>query len=127
MNTFVASRPQSKSNFNTTLAHMNQHIRPAHTAETIWLALVENPDAPLEYSLPFHIADALATRSHKRVLLVDMSGQAAMLAPHFAVYSDQLRPSLFECACDHSALRKHQAPTVTLDGRHYPAIATLLP
>ncbi|MFL5655310.1 MAG: patatin-like phospholipase family protein [Ktedonobacteraceae bacterium] len=126
----ISACPTLLSNINAILAQrlarMNRHIGPAHTAEKVWLALVEKTGAPLERSLAFHIADALALRSRKRVLLVDMGEQDALLASHFATHSDQVRPSLLECARDPASLRKHQAPTVTSADRHYPAITTLL-
>src|SRR5712692_2702594 len=129
--TIISACPTLLSNINAILARrlarMNQHIGPTHTAETLWLALVENPGAPLQRSLAFHIAHALVGRSRKRVLLVDMGEQNALLAAHFATHSDQLRPSLLECAQDPASLRKHDSPTVTSAGRHYPAITTLLP
>src|SRR5438477_6253289 len=37
-----------------------------------------------------------------------------------------MRNSLLDIASDPASLRKHQAPTVTSDGRYYPAITTLL-
>ena len=127
----ISACPTLLSNINVILAQrlarMNRHIGPAHRAETIWLALVENPGRPLERSLAFHVADALAVRSRKRVLLIDLSEQDALLAPHFATCSDQIRPSLLECARDPGSLHRHQAPTVTADDRHYPAITMLLP
>ncbi len=127
----ISACPTLLSNINTILverlARMNRRVGPAHTVETVWLALVENPAAPLEHSLAFHIADALAVRSRKRVLLIDMGEQDAMLASHFTIRSGQMRPSLLECARDSGSLSKHQAPTVMTDGRHYPAITTLLP
>ncbi len=128
--TLIGACPTLLSNINAILAQrlarMNRHIGPAQTAEKVWLALVEKTGAPLERSLAFHIADALALRSRKRVLLIDMAEQDALLASHFATHSDQVRPSLLECARDPASLRKHQAPTVTSAGRHYPAITTLL-
>src|SRR5881275_1440806 len=129
--TLISACPTLLSNINAILvqrlARMNRRVGPAHTVETVWLSLVENPAAPLEHSLAFHIADALAVRSRKRVLLIDMGEQDAMLAAHFATHSGQMRPSLLECARDPGSLSKHQAPTVMTDGRHYPAITTLLP
>jgi len=109
------------------LARLNQQLGPADAAETVWLAFVEDPGAPLERSLAFHIAAALAVRSRRRVLLVEMAEQEAVLASRFAIHSGQLRPSLLECARDAASLRKHQAPTVTSDRQHYPAITALLP
>jgi CRP-like cAMP-binding protein len=82
----ISTCPTLLSSINAILAQrlvrMNRHIGPAHTAETVWLALVENPGAPREHSLAFHIADALALRSRKRVLLIDMGEQDRLLAPH---------------------------------------------
>src|SRR5215467_13782760 len=51
------------------LAQTNQQILANHAAERVWLALADNPDAPLELSLVAHIADAMAVRSHKRILV----------------------------------------------------------
>ena len=124
MDTIAVSPPSSLTQ---RLARVSQHLAPAHRAETVWLALIENPGNPLERSLTFHIAEALAVRSCKRVLLVDASEPDGLVAARFATCSDQLRPSLFECACDPGSLHRHQAPTVTSDGQHYPAITTLLP
>ncbi len=127
----ISTCPTLLSNINAILverlARMNQQAGPAQTAETVWLAFVEGRDESGTNMLAFHIADALAVRSHKRVLLVDMNEQDALLALHFATHSDQLRPSLFECARDSSLLHQHRAPTVTSGGRYYPAITTLLP
>lgn len=109
------------------LARLNQQLGPAPTSETVWLAFVEDAGTPMERSLAFHIAEALAGRSRRRVLLVEMAEQEAVLASHFATHSGQLRPSLLECARDPASLRKHQAATVTSRGQHYPAITALLP
>src|SRR5260221_5096368 len=129
--TVSSACPTLLSNINAILAQRlartNRHVGPAHRAETVWLALDENPSSPLEHSLAFHIAESLAVRSRKRVLLIDLSEHGAPLATRFATQSDQLRPSLLECVRDPGSLRKHQAPTVTSDRRHYPAITTLLP
>ena len=66
--------PTLPNNVNAILAqrqvHMNRHLGRAHRGEKVWLALVGNPGTPLERSLAFHIAEALAVRSRKRVLLV---------------------------------------------------------
>ncbi len=127
----ISACPTLLSNINAILAQrlarMNQRIGSAHTAETIWLAFIENPGTPLVRSLAFHIADALAIRSRKRVLLIDMGEQEELLASHFATHKSQMRPGLLECARDAGSLRKHLAPVVTDDGRYYPAITTLLP
>lgn len=129
--TLSSACPTLLSNINAILAQRlartNRHVGPAHRGETVWLALDENPGSPLEHSLAFHIAEALAVRSRKRVLLIDLSEHGALIAPRFATQSDQLRPSLLECVRDPGSLHRHRAPTVTSDSRHYPAITTLFP
>jgi NTE family protein len=105
------------------LARTNQQILSHATAERILLSMVCNPDAPLEQSLALHIADALAARSHKRVLLLEACEQERAIGPHFAAQPNQLRPALLEYARDHSLLQAHRAPTVTPQDHHYPALA----
>ncbi len=129
--TLISTCPTLLSNINAILvqrlARMNQQVGQAHTAERIWFVLAADSGPSLERSLVFHIAHALAVRSHKRVLLVEMDEQEDVLASHFATQSGQLRPSLLECARDSGLLRKHQASTITSDGQHYPAITALQP
>ncbi len=56
------------------LAQTNLQILANHTAERVLLTLADNPDAPLERSLVAHIAGALAFRSHKRILVLELCG-----------------------------------------------------
>ncbi len=105
------------------LARTNQQILSNSTAERVWLSLVVNPGAPLEQSIALHIADALAARSHKRVLMLEACGQEQAIVPRFAAQPNQLRPALLECARDHSLLQAHRAPTVTPQDQYYPALA----
>ncbi|HLX41005.1 MAG TPA: cyclic nucleotide-binding and patatin-like phospholipase domain-containing protein [Ktedonobacteraceae bacterium] len=125
----ISMCPTLLHNMNTILTRrlvrMNHYIPSLQTAEKVWLALVETPNNPLERSLARHIADALAVRSRKRVLLIDMSEQDAAENLLYATYGGQLRPGLLECARDRNMLQYHRAPTVTPDGWYYPAITTL--
>jgi NTE family protein len=105
------------------LARTNQQILSHSTAERVWLSLVVSPGAPLEQSLALHIAAALAHRSRKRVLMLEVSGQEQAIVPRFATQSNQLRPALLECARDHSLLQVHRAPTVTPQDQCFPALA----
>jgi len=109
------------------LAQTNQQILANHAAERVLLTLAHNPDALLERSLVAHIADALAERSCKRVLVLELCGQDVAMGAHFARHEQQIRPSLLECLHDHSLLHTHQAPTSTADGQYYTAYAALAP
>src|SRR5215470_4694859 len=127
--TLIGSCPTLLQNINAILslrlARTNQQILSNHAAERIWLSLVDNPAMPLERSLIFHIADALARRSQKRVLLLEMCGPDQATGPHFATQPGQMRPGLLECAHDHSLLQAHHVPTLTPGGQHYAAVAAL--
>jgi NTE family protein len=129
--TLIGACPTLLQNINQILslrlAQTNQQILANHAAERVLLTLVDNPDAPLERSLVVHIADALAERSRKRVLVLELCGRDVALGPHFATHEQQLRPSLLECLHDHSLLHNHQAPTSTADGQHYAAYTALAP
>jgi NTE family protein len=105
------------------LARTNRQILSHVAAEKIWLSLVHNPEVLLERSLSIHIADALATRSHKRVLVLEACGQNQAIGPHFAKLANQLRPTLLDCARDHSLLQAHRVPIKTTEGQYYPALA----
>ncbi|HLX56399.1 MAG TPA: patatin-like phospholipase family protein, partial [Ktedonobacteraceae bacterium] len=107
------------------LSRTNQQILMHHAAERVWLSLVDDPAIPLQRSLALHIADALATRSRKRVLLFEVCGRDEAVGPYFAQNAGQVRPSLLDCARDHSLLSQHRAPTITADGQHYAALAAL--
>jgi NTE family protein len=105
------------------LARTNRQIHSHITAEKIWLSLAHNPDALLERSIVVHIADALARRSRKRVLMLESCGQDQSIGPHFAILANQQRPSVLECAQDHRLLQAHRVPTRTAQGQYYPAFA----
>jgi NTE family protein len=107
------------------LARANQHLLSQHSAERIWLALLNATEGNLERSLAVHIAIALARRSQKRVLLLELCGVDEAVGPHFSTFKGQVRPSLQECARDSSRLQKHRAPLITGDGKYYPAWAAL--
>jgi NTE family protein len=125
--TLIRTCPTLLQNINAILsrrlARTNRQILSQVAAEKIWLSLVYNPKALLEGSLIVHIADALATCSHKRVLIVEVCGQEQAIGPHFATLTNQLRPALLECAQDHSLLKAHRASTRTTEGQYYPAFA----
>ena len=127
--TLIGACPTLLQNINRILsqrlAQTNQQILANHTAERVWLALADNPDAPLERSLVAHIADAMAVRSHKRILVFELCGHDQALGRHFATYEQQVRPSLLECLHDRTLLQMHHAPTATADGQHYPVYAPL--
>jgi CRP-like cAMP-binding protein len=118
----LATCPTLTRNMNTILslrlARANRQIMLNRSAERIWLACldVDSDGTRPERSLAPHIADALAVRSHKRVLLLEICPREAAVGPHFAVHAGQLRPSLLECAQDHNLLAAHRAPTVTSAG-----------
>jgi NTE family protein len=105
------------------LARTNRQIHSQVTAEKIWLSFEHNPAVLLEQSIIIHITDALARRSRKRVLMLESCGQDQALGPHFATQTFQLRPTVLECAQDHSLLQAHQVPTRTTQGQYYPAFA----
>ncbi len=125
----IGSCPTLSRNINTILtrrlSRTNQQISPVSNAEVLWLSHIEQSNAPQEQALAYHIAAALAWCSHKRVLLLEISGQDASTATHFATAPSQLRPTLLECSVDQSKLRAHEAPTLTATGEHFPAITTL--
>jgi NTE family protein len=129
----LATCPTLTRNINTILslrlARANRQIMLNRSAERIWLACldVDRDGTHPERSLAPHIADALAARSQKRVLLLEICPREAAVGPHFALHAEQLRPSLLECAQDHTLLAAHRAPTVTSAGQHFAALASLAP
>ncbi len=127
--TLIGSCPTLLQNINAILslrlARTNQQILSNYAAERVWLALADNPAIPLERSLALHIADALAARTHKRVLMLEFCGQDQASSSRFARQPNQARPALLECANDHSQFQAHRAPTVTPEGQHYAALAAL--
>ena len=125
--TLIGTCPTLLQNINSILslrlARTNRQILSHVAAEKIWFSLVDNPDVLLERSLIVHIADALATRSRKRVLMLESCGQDQAIGPHFATLTNQLRPALLDCAQDHSLLQAHHVPTRTTEGQYYLAFA----
>ena len=127
--TLVGSCPTLPRNINTILsqrlARTNQQILLKQSAECIWLASYEDTPSPIERSLVVHIAAALATRSQKRILLLECCDQNEAIGLHFARHPEQARPSLAACAYDHSLLQAHHASTTNEEGAYYPALASL--
>ncbi|MDQ6662706.1 MAG: patatin-like phospholipase family protein [Chloroflexota bacterium] len=127
--TLIGNCPTLLQNINSILsqrlARTNQHLLSSSTAERVWLHLVDTPGSPLERSLALHIADALAVRTSKRILLLELCRQDEAIGPHFATSPDQVRPSLLACLSDTSMLQRPRAPTITAEGQHYPAVAAL--
>src|SRR6266849_1375612 len=125
--TLIKTCPTLLQNINAILsrrlARTNRQIHSQVAAEKIWLSFVHNPEVLLERSLIVHIADALATRSRKRVLMLESCGQDRAIGPHFATLTNQLRPALLDCAQDRSLLQAHRVPTRTTEGQYYPAFA----
>ncbi|MGH2494707.1 MAG: patatin-like phospholipase family protein [Ktedonobacteraceae bacterium] len=107
------------------LSRTNQQILVNHATERVWLSLLDDATQPLQRSLSAHIADALAVRSQKRVLLLEVCGQDEAVGPHFAQHPEQLRPALLDCARDHSLLARHRAPNRIADGQYCAAFAAL--
>ena len=105
------------------LARTNRKILSHVSAEKIWLNLVHDPEVFVERSLIAHIAAALAMRSHKRVLMLEVCGQDQAIGPRFATLANQARPSLLDCSQDHALLQAHRAPTKTPEGRYFAAFA----
>src|SRR5438034_11330515 len=92
--TLIKTCPTLLQNINAILSHRlartNRQIISHAVAEKIGLNLVYNPEVFLERSLSVHIADALATRSHKRVLMLEACGQDQAIGPHFVSLPNQL-------------------------------------
>ena len=126
--TLMGSCPTLLQNINAILsrrlARTNQQILADSTAELVWLALVDaRGTSPVERSLVVHIADALAARSFKRVLMLEFCGEDEALGPHFAGHVGQMRPDLLSCMRDSSKLQVHRAATVSVDNLHYATYA----
>ncbi len=107
------------------LSRTNQQILVNHATQLVELSLLDDTAQPLQRSLSLHIADALATCSQKRVLLLEVCGQEEARAAHFAQHPEQIRPSLLDCARDHSLIARHRAPTATPEGQCYAALGLL--
>src|SRR6266852_1311640 len=110
------------------LSRTNQQILMHHATQLVWLSVVDDPVLPLQRSLVLHTAYALVARSphsQTRVLLLEVCGQDEAVGQHFAQHTEQIRPSLLDCARDHSLISQHRAPTKTSGGQHYAALTTL--
>jgi NTE family protein len=107
------------------LARVNEHLLSRATAEGIMLMLIDAEDTPVRRSLSFHIADALAMRTGKRVLLLELCARDEAIGLHFATNADQVRPSLLECTRNHTSIEVHRGPTPTSDGQSVSALAVL--
>jgi NTE family protein len=129
--TLIKTCPTLLQNINTILsrrlARTNRQILSRGTAEKIWISFVHKPEAQIEQSLIVHIADALAVRSQKRVLVLEACGQDQSIGPRFATLPHQFRPSLLECSKDHSLLHAHRALHESGEGQYYPAFSALAP
>lgn len=111
------------------LTQTNQHILSTSNrrAELVWLTMAQTAgiNDPLQRSLAFHIVQALAERSHKRVCLLEMCSIEQAVGPHFALRAEQVRPSLEACAESQSLFQRHKAPTISADGQRFPALTVL--
>ena len=109
------------------LSQMNQRILSIRRTELVWLTMVQTAGVndTLQRSLAFHIAQALAERSHKRVCLLEMCSREQAVGPHFALRAEQVRPSLEACAESQSLFQRHRAPTISADGQRFPALTVL--
>ena len=127
----IGTCPTLLRNMNAILAQRlnrtNRQMLASQAAQRVHLALLEDAGLPAQRALGVHIADALAVRSRKRVLLLEMCGQEEASSPRFVQHAGQLRPSLVECARDHGLLGRHRAPLVTAEGEHYTALAVAAP
>jgi NTE family protein len=125
----IGTCPTLARNINAILAlrlsRTNRQIIVNHATQLVELALLDDAALPLQRSLGLHIADALAMRSRKRVLLLEVCGQDEAIGPHFAYYPEQIRPALLDCARDHSLIERHRAPTELDEGLRYVALASL--
>ena len=108
------------------LARTNRQLLSTKRAERVWLAFVDTPGSLLERSLAMHIAQALAERSRKRVLLLELCSSDQAVGPHFAAHADQVRPGVLACTQNNDLLQKHKAPTVTAKGQHFAALAAFI-
>lgn len=109
------------------LSRTNQHILAYQQCQRIWLACLEPSDVPKEHVLAIHIADALASCTRKRVLLLELCGRDVSVAIHYAIYDGQARPTVDECAHDAALLQQHAVPNSTSQGQHFAAITFLAP
>jgi NTE family protein len=127
--TLIGTCPTLLQNINGILSQRlvraNQHLISEHAARTLLITAIESPGAAQEHALAFHIADALAERSRRRVLLLELCGRDQAAGPRFAVHAGQLRPDLRACGADRSLLQAHRAPTLNADSRCIAACTAL--
>jgi NTE family protein len=112
------------------LSRTNQHILAYQQCQRIWLACLEQTDAlqeQKEQALAIHIADALASCTRKRVLLLELCGRDVSIAAHYAIHTSQERPTVDECAHYAALLQQHAVLHSTAQGQHFAAITFLAP
>lgn len=123
--TLVGTCPTLLQNMNSILSQRlhrtNQQLLHQRPATLFLLSHLPHTTAP-EHTLALHIADALAYRSRKRVLLLELCDQVSAPALHVA-QSHQLCPDLHSCVEDHTRIQSYHAPVDT-SGVPLPAIAS---
>src|SRR5260370_30602932 len=78
--------------------------------ERVWLAFVDTTDSLLERSLAVHLAQALAERSCKRALLLELCSSDQAVGPRFARHPNHVRPVFRACAHNHPLLQTPHSP-----------------
>ena len=121
----ITTCPSLLQNINGILSHRlvraNQYLAAQHSAEVYLLAHMDMGDHTL---IPY-IAEALAWRSTRRVLLLELCGADVASGLHFATLPGQLRPSLLACLRDSTLLQAHRGSTLAPSGESMPALAAL--
>ncbi len=127
--TLIGTCPTLLQNINSILsqrlARANRHLISEQAARMLLLIVIEAPGTASEHALAFHIADALAGRSRRRVLLLELCGRDQAIGPRFAVHAGQVRPDLRACGADRTLLQAHRTPTFNADSHCIAASATL--
>ncbi len=130
----VGTCPTLLQNINTILsqrlARANQQLLSAHTAEVVLLSELAAPDQPTlptpsTHSLAIHIAAALAARTHKRILLLELCSEEDASSPRFAQQPQQQRPTLFDCIHNRQLLQHHHTASVSHGSPQNVALMTL--
>jgi NTE family protein len=103
------------------LVRANQHLAAQHVAE---IYLLTHEDIG-ERNLVAYIAEALAWRSMRRVLLLELCGSDVANSSRIAAQPGQLRPSLLACLRDSTLLQAHRGSTLTPEGQSMIALAAL--
>ncbi len=107
------------------LARTNQQLLLEQAAEVLCLETLDPEGSPYSQALAYHIAEALALRSQRRVLLLELCSSDESYCLHFANRPGQLRPELLACANDTTLLQAHD-PTLRSDtGEPLAALTTL--